>query len=92
MKAVGDKVLIKQDDPQETVGREGILIAPQGKETWPNTGIVLAVGTQVRDVRPGDRVAFLRKPESGLDPEGRKTNEFFGIISLPEEYILAVFE
>lgn len=64
MKAIGTRVIIKQDEPK--IEKGGIYL-PQGKEEWSNVGTVVSLGSQVQaDLRPGDRVVFLRQPDSAL--------------------------
>ena len=89
MKVLKKNVLIRQDPPSEM---RGALYVPQGKEEYPNFGTVLDVGGEVEDVKVGDRVIFQRKPGSAIYPEARKGDEYYGILVLPDEHILAVFD
>ena len=70
----------------------GALYVPQGKEDYPNIGTVLAVGKEVDCVVVGDRVVFQRKPASAIDPEARSKDEYYGLLVLPDDHILAVLE
>ncbi len=91
MKATGTKVLVRQDEPKNM---KGSLYVPQGKEEYPNTGTVLDVGPKVKeDIRVGDRVFFLRVPESALAGGwGKPGDDYYGILALPEENIVAIVE
>lgn len=53
-----DRVLVKPDDVEEiTAG--GIIIPNQSKMAEvPSRGIVLAIGPEVDDLKPGDRVLY----------------------------------
>ncbi len=68
----------------------GILYVPQGKEDYPNFGTVLAVGGEVEEILVGDRVIFKRKPASAISPEARAKDEYYGLLVLPEDHILAI--
>lgn len=92
MKVLGDKILIKQDDPERLVGKEKLILAPERAEKYPNMGKVLAVGPGVELVKVGDRVVYERKPESSLDPDCVPTHEYYGMLVLPEGNILAVID
>lgn len=91
MRATGSKVIVRQDDPKKKIGA---LFVPQGKEEYPNIGVVVSVGPKVQEnVRVGDRVLFKRSPESALAGGwGREGDEFHGLIALPEDCIMAVLE
>ncbi len=65
LKPLGDRVIIKQDEAQETTAG-GLLLAHESKEK-PQTGTVLAVGEGKRDkdgnlvpmpVKEGDKVLY----------------------------------
>jgi co-chaperonin GroES (HSP10) len=89
MKVLSKNVLVIQDEATTT---KGCIILPQGKEEYPNMGFVLAHGPEVTDVVVGDRVVFKRKPGSAISPEARLGEEFFGLLVLPEDHILAVLD
>lgn len=103
VRPIGDSVLVRQDRPQDRVGREGLIFAPQGSETYPNIGTVVAVGPgKVNDhgVRvpldegliPGARVMFQRKPSSSLEPDWREGNrpEWRDLLMLSEDDIIGI--
>ncbi len=91
MKATGNKVLVQQDEP-ETM--KGSIHLPDGQEEFPNRGVVLSVGSKVKEnIQVGDRVIFERKPESALAGGwGRPGDRFYGVLALPEDAIIAVME
>lgn len=102
---IKDQVLVKQDPAKELVGREGLIFAPQGSETWPVTATVIAVGPgRITEggarvaldpgLVPGARVIFKRKPSSALVPDLREgdPNEWRDLIMLREEDILGIIE
>lgn len=87
---IKDQVVIRQDPCQDRVGKLGILFAPQGEETWPNTGTVVSVGPEVKDVAAGERVMFQRKPDSALIPDHREGGppEWKDLIIIPEGNVI----
>lgn len=90
MRAVGKKVLVRQDPPSDKVGR---FYVPQGSETYDNTGTVEAVGPEVQaDIKTNDRVVFQRKASTAFDPHAKEGDELYGLLCLPEDNILAVIE
>jgi co-chaperonin GroES (HSP10) len=93
---IKNRVLIKQAPSQERVGKEKLLLAPQGSETWPTTGTVVAVGPGVQsaEIVPGVRVYFERKPSSAIVPDTREGDPDGDrdLIMLPEDNVLAVIE
>lgn len=105
VRPIGDGVLVRQDRPQEKVGREGLIFAPQGSETWPNIGTVVAVGPgkfndqgerepMDEGLVPGARVMFQRKPSSALEPDAREGNrpEWKDLLMLTEADIIGILE
>lgn len=89
MKVLNKNVLVQQDPPTNQIGS---LFTPQGKEEYPPFGTVLAIGSEVVDVVVGDRVVFKRKPSSALNPEARPSDEYYGMLLLPEDHILAIVD
>lgn len=90
MRAVGKKVIVRQDPPTDKIGR---FFVPQGKEQYDNTGTILSVGPEVQeDLEEGMRIVFQRKPATAVDPDAREGSEYWGILVLPEDCILAVLE
>lgn len=65
---------------------------PQGKEEYPNFGTVVSVGREVMCVKRDDRVIFQRKPSSAISPEARSSDEYWGLLVLPDDFILAIVE
>lgn len=82
-------MLVQQDPPNDKCGS---LYVPQGKEEYPNFGTIMGVGSKVECVKVGDRVVFQRKPSSAISPEARASDEYYGLLVLPDEHIIAVVE
>lgn len=90
IKPIKNRVLVRQDPAKDRVGS---IYVPQGSEDHGNMGTVEAVGSEVKDVKVGDRVIFKRKPDSALNPDTREgSSEYDDILVLPEDNILAVLE
>jgi chaperonin GroES len=81
MKPTRDIVLIKADQAKEKTA-SGIFIVEEWK-TLPQTGEVLAVGTDVKAVKVGDRVLFERYASVILENDERLCKE---------SHILATYE
>lgn len=77
---MGDIVLIQADE-QKTQTTSGLYIQEDWK-TLPPTGTVLAVGNEVKEVKPGDRVIFERYGAVTYDKQQKlcKENQILGII------------
>lgn len=78
LKPLGDRVVLKAEDEEQTVG--GIVLAPNAKNK-PTTGKVVAVGPgkaldngQVRElsVKEGDKVLFDKYAGSEVEYNGEK--------------------
>ena len=54
---VGKKILIKQDDPEETYGSTSIYV-PDSHKISDYAGIVVAVGNDVMEIKEGDHVQY----------------------------------
>ncbi len=90
MRAVGNKLIVEQDPPKYT---RGIIHVPDGCEEYPNLGTILAVGPEVQEnLKVGDRIVFRRKPSTAVDSDARPGDQYYGILVLPEDHILAVVE
>ena len=79
LKPLGDRVIIKQDDAEQTTA-SGLYIAQETKEK-PSSGVVLAVGEcKVSDagerlpmpVAVGDRVVYGKFAGQEIENEGEK--------------------
>ena len=79
LKPLGDRVIIKQDDAEQTTA-SGLYIAQETKER-PSSGVVLAVGEgKVSDagerlpmpVAVGDRVVYGKFAGQEIENEGEK--------------------
>lgn len=93
-RVLGDRVLVRQDEPK-TLTAGGLHIPGTADKDWPPTGTVVAVGPKNEDVRPGDRVLFARRPASALVQDDRfpdQTEAWKGLIRLYAEDILAIVE
>ena len=92
LKPVGDRIVVKQDEAQETTAG-GLYIAAESKEK-PQSGVVLAVGEgKVNNegnhlpmpVKEGDRVLYGKYGGTEVDVDGEK------VMSLRADDIYAVF-
>jgi chaperonin GroES len=79
LKPLGDRIIVKQDEAQETTAG-GLYIAADSKEK-PQTGVVLAVGKgRVNNkgehlpmpVKEGDRVLYGKYGGTEVDLDGEK--------------------
>ena len=52
------RILVKPDSKEERLSAGGIIMAPSAI-TATEDGIVAAIGKEVEDVVPGDRISFL---------------------------------
>lgn len=93
LKPVGDRIVVKQDEAQETTAG-GLYIAADSKEK-PQTGVVLAVGEgKINNdgqhlpmpVKVGDRVLYGKYGGTEVDVEGEK------VMILRADDIYAIFE
>lgn len=96
MHAAANKVLVKQDPPQDKIG---LIHVPNGSERWPNYGTILSIGAGLEneEFRVGDRVAFRRRPHGkngALDPDPRECQlpEYRDVLCLLPEDLLAILE
>ena len=89
LKPLGDRVIIKQDDAEQTTA-SGLYIAQETKEK-PSSGVVLAVGEgKVSDagerlpmpVAVGDRVVYGKFAGQEIENEGEKV-----VILRPDDII-----
>ncbi len=53
---LADRTIIKRDAPDDT--SEGGILIPDGAKEKLQTGIVMAIGPEVKDVSVGDRIIF----------------------------------
>ena len=79
IRPTGKRVLIERDKPQKE--KKGILLLHE--ETVKNRGTVKAVGKDVKEIAPGDRVIF--NPYSGMEFEEDH-------LLIPEDDIYSVIE
>ena len=76
---LGDRVLIKQDEAEQTTA-SGLYLASESKEK-PQSGVVIAAGEGKRDkdgnlipvlVKPGDHVVFAKYGTNEIEVDGEK--------------------
>lgn len=93
LKPLGDRVLIKQDEAEETTAG-GLILAHEAKEK-PQTGVVLAVGEGKLDkdgklipvpVKVGDKVLYGKYGGTEVTVDGEE------VMILRADDIYAVFE
>lgn len=93
LKPLGDRVIVKQDEAEETTAG-GLILAPDAKEK-PQTGVVLKVGEGKLDkdgnlvpvpVKEGDRVLYGKYGGTEVKVNGEE------VMILRSEDIYAVFE
>jgi chaperonin GroES len=70
LKPLGDRVLVKQDDA-ETTTKSGLII-PDNAQEKPQTGRVLDIGNECKDVSIGDQILFGRYAGQELDFDQQK--------------------
>lgn len=91
---VGDRVLIRRDPPVEMY--KGSIVMLDNNDSWPWTGVVLAIGPKVDDpdVVPGARVLFQPKGSSALIPDTRESGrpEWERVVRVPLENVLGIVE
>lgn len=80
LKPFRDICLIKADAPKEKTD-SGLLLQENWK-TLPLSGEVLAIGPEVRSVKPGDRVSFMQYSSVMLENNERfvPVNHIYGIL------------
>ena len=73
IKPYRDAVLVKADEAPEKT-KSGLYFAEQWK-TVPLTGVILAVGEDVKLVQAGDRILFMRYGAIKVDEDERLVKE-----------------
>lgn len=88
---IKNQVLVLRDPSEDRIGS---IYVPQGSERWPSLGTVRAVGGDVVDVAPGQRVLFQSKPASALIPDPREGGypEWKGLVMLRDDDIIGIVE
>ena len=93
LKPLGDRVIVKQDEAEETTA-SGLFLATEAKEK-PQSGTVLAVGEGKLDkdgnlvpvpVKEGDRVLYGKYGGTEVKIDGQE------YLLVPESKIMAVIE
>lgn len=82
----GDRVFIEAHSRAASSSKSaaGLHVVEPSKQGAPNTGIVFAVGSDVKRVKVGQEVVFDEQHPKGIKWEGRK------IIPVHEDQIVAV--
>lgn len=75
LKLLGRRVLVRRI-PDAEVTQSG-LILPSAAREKPNMGEVVAVGTQVQDLWPGEHVLFNRFHDRYLELDGERLLHFY---------------
>lgn len=87
IRPIKDRILVRQQTAKTM--SEGGLHLPQGKETYENVAEVLAVGSKVTEVSPGQVITFQRRPDSHL---GELRKEWQDLLVIKEEDVTGVVE
>jgi co-chaperonin GroES (HSP10) len=72
---IKDQILVEYKLPDtQSTGKHGIKlhlpdIADKDSRHWGNEAKVIAVGSEVVDVKPGDRILFKRRGGTAVDPD-----------------------
>lgn len=82
IKPIGKRILVEPIKLQERV--DGGIVLPANTALDQQEGTVIAVGSLVTDVKPGDRVILAKFDGTELDHEGQK------LILADERAVLAV--
>lgn len=82
-KPLKDRIVVKRDESLGEVEVAGLVIPASGQVQ--NTGIVVSVGSDVVDVKGGDKVIFGKntgtpQPIDGIDVLIMRENEVWGIL------------
>jgi co-chaperonin GroES (HSP10) len=85
VKLLRDNIFVIFDD---RTGKQdsGLYIAETTKQGPPNTGKIYAVGSEVTDLKKGQRIVFYEPHPSGFKLDGHK------IIPIKREQVHAIFE
>lgn len=54
----GKWVLVKQEEPDSRIQKNGLIIPPSEEKEQKARGIVEAVGSEIKDIKKGDQVIF----------------------------------
>ncbi|MBI2798393.1 co-chaperone GroES [Candidatus Saccharibacteria bacterium] len=81
---LGDRVVLEQVELEEKTAA-GIILPDSAKEK-PSEGKVLAVGTEVKEVKAGDRVLYSKYGPTEVKVDGKE------LMIVKEEDILAVMK
>lgn len=81
---VGKMVLVEMRSRTDPAAK---ILLPENQSTIPDEKVVLAVGEEVKKVRPGDSILCLPNHGAAVDIPGVEK----GTAIIPEEAVLAVF-
>ncbi len=81
---LADRIVIEQMESEETTA-SGIILPDSAKEK-PSEGKVLAVGTEVKEVKVGDKVLYSKYGPSEVKVDGKD------LMIVKEEDILAILK
>lgn len=70
IKPLGNRIVVKPDEFQQTTA-SGIVIAG-ATDTATDTGTVVAVGPEVSDINPDDRILFVKDTGAEIQLDGEK--------------------
>lgn len=79
---LGDRIVLEQVESEEKTA-SGIILPDSAKEK-PSEGKVLAVGKDVKEVKPGDKVLYSKYGPSEVKVDGKE------LMIVKEEDVLAV--
>lgn len=94
LRPIRDQVIVRQDPPADRL-KNGLYVPDSARrELYEDLGTVEGVGSNVLDVRVGDRVLFKRRPDSALIPDIREggRDEWINLLVLREADIIGVIE
>jgi len=83
LRPIGERVLTRRDGPS-TVTKSGLHIPATAQESKTQRGEVLAVGSRVTEVEPGNRILFNKSAGTACELDGEK------YLLLHEEDIIGV--
>lgn len=90
IKPRGKYILVRRDDPEGSVSEHGIYSPDTEEKEQKAFGTVVAVGSEIEDVKEGDRVIFgAYAGETLEEKEGSKKVEYR---LLESEFVIAFIE
>lgn len=94
VRAIRDQIIVLQDKPLDKLASGLYVPDSAARELQHDMGIVQAIGPDVHDVGPGERIMFRRRPESALITDKREGGrpEWMDVLMLREEDVLLIFD